>query len=165
MVVERHDENLHTMRRLLWKWGNTLHYVRRKEAEISNLRGLIDDVYDTLGATWPNGQPKASGIAKPVERAVESAQRRVSEYERAIGLIETAIADALRLKAVLDGFVDALPDELDRKIIALRYVDGHRWGYIGLKLSLDESVIRKRERATLREMCTQTEVARFCPFS
>ena len=162
--MERHDENLHTMRRLLWKWGNTLHYVRRKEAEISNLRGLIDDVYDTLGATWPNGQPKASGIAKPVERAVESAQRRVSEYERAIGLIETAIADALRLKAVLDGFVDALPDELDRKIIALRYVDGHKWDYISLKLYLAVSTIRDRERATVQCLCGESEVRRFSAF-
>ena len=148
-------EQSRKMRMLLWKWGNTLYFVQQKERELSSLRGLIDDAYDTLGAAKMDGMPNETAKqSSSVENSMAAVQNRISEYERAQGIIQASITKALALKEAIDDAVEVL-DPVMQKILRMRYVDDHQWAYIAIMSCYDEGHVRKKEREAVEKLTTR----------
>jgi hypothetical protein len=145
------------MRRLLWQWGNTAYFVRSKEDEIKQFQAAIDDAYETLEAQKITDMPRGgSGRISSVERAIEDAQHRIEQYGQALERIHEEISRSLALKAAIDEIVEDMKP-IEQKVLALRYVDNHRWRFIGLKLYYDEDYVRKIERETVRKLSNRVE--------
>jgi len=146
------SEQAQRMRRLMWKWGNTLYFVQRKEREIRQFQDAINDAYETLHAQQITDMPKGGNSkASSVERAIIAAQHRIEQFETALTIIQREIDRALALKQAIDEVVAEL-DAVDQKVLTMRYIDEHQWSYIGLRLNYDESWVRAREHKALREL-------------
>ena len=144
------------MRRLLWQWGNTAHFVRSKEEEIGQFQAAIDDAYETLGAQQITDMPKGDGgQGSSVERAIDAAQHRIAQYGIALEKIQASIERALALKAAIDEIIEEMKP-IEQKVLQLRYVDGHRWGFIGLKMYYDESRVRAIEHGAVKLLAERT---------
>ena len=59
--------------------------------------------------------------------------------------------DMLRRKHVMDELMAELP-ATQQRILALRYIDGHRWTYIALKMNYDERSVRRHENAAVSSL-------------
>lgn len=157
MIVEHISrEDAEKLRRLLWRWGNTPYFVQRKEREIKQFQEAINDAYETLQAQRITDMPRGSGAAQSsVERAVEAAQHRRDQYEQCVETIGQEIDQSIALKLAIDeGFSTLEPDE--QRVLQLRYIDSHRWEYIGLKMNFNDQHARRIERRALDKL------ARFC---
>lgn len=141
-------EQADKIRRFLWNWGNTLFDVNRKEREIRVLQSAIDEAYETLKASSPDGMPRGTTMRSSVEHAVELAHFRIKQYRSEMDMIQTGIVDALSMKREVDALVDEL-DLTQRKIIQLRYIDKHRWQHIALVVHYDIGWVKVLERRAI----------------
>lgn len=139
------NEQAQHMRRSMWKWGNTLYFIQRKEREIRQFQDAINDAYETLHAQQVTDMPKGGNTgASSVERAVIAAQHRAEQFEVALASIQREIDQALAIKQAIDEAIAGM-DAVDQKILAMRYIDEHQWSYIGLRLNYDERWVRNKE--------------------
>ncbi len=136
------------VRRMLWDWGHSLDGIARLEDEMRCFGVWAEDAADTLRAQRLTEGPGGSGVADPVARAVEDLERRRGMYIDAARRASSEISAILRRKVLIDDLVAALP-EIQKRVIELRYIDGHRWTYIALKLHYDESSVRRLEAAAV----------------
>jgi len=140
------------IRVLLDKWGSTLYFVKMKEREIAWFNEMKTALYDVIGAhTMSEDIVTHSSTSSGVERAVEQVEERLYEYHRAIQACHDAIINAMRMKNVIDEFVDEF-DSDTRDILRMRYVDRHQWAFIALKMSYDERTVRRKESAAVEKL-------------
>lgn len=140
-------EKIRQVRRLLWDWGQTLDLIRRKQDEMALFRMWATDA-DTLKAQALTGMPRGGQVSDPVARAVEQLEARRAMFEQAERDAQREIDERLRRKAVMDEIIATLP-ATQQRILALRYIDGHNWVFVGMKIGIEESNARRQERGAL----------------
>ncbi len=136
------------VRRMLWDWGHALDGIARLEDELHCFSVWAEDARDTLKAQKLSGMPGGGGTGNSVSDAVEELERRREMYVEAAQHSSREISAILRRKVLIDDMVAALP-EIQKRVLELRYIDGHRWTYIALKLHYDESSVRRLEAAAV----------------
>jgi DNA-directed RNA polymerase specialized sigma24 family protein len=136
------------MRRILWEWGHSLDRIARLEDELRCFSVWAEDASDTLRAQRLTGTPGGGRAGDSVGEAVEELERRRALYMKSAQLASSEISAILRRKVLIDEMVSALP-QVQKRVVDLRYIDGHRWTYIALKLHYDESSVRRLETAAV----------------
>jgi len=136
------------MRRVLWSWGHSLDEIARLEDESRCFSVWAEDAGNTLKAQRLTGMPGGSGTSDPVGDAVADLEQRRAMYVEASRKTTSEISAILRRKVLIDDLVAALP-EIQKRVLELRYIDGHRWTFIALKLHYDESSVRRIETAAV----------------
>lgn len=132
------------VRRMLWDWGHSLDGIARLEDELHCFSVWAEDAGDTLKAQNLSGMPGGGGTGDSVSDAVEELERRREMYLKASRSTSSEISVILQRKVLIDGLVDGL-SSIQKRIVELRYIDGHRWTYISLKLHYDESSVKRLE--------------------
>lgn len=146
------------VRMLLWAWGQTMDLIERKREEMNALLLWAEDAVDTLAAQNLSGMPGGGGPADSVSRAVDELEKRRRMFEDAAGDARLQMDGMLRQKHVMDDLIMRLP-ATQQRILALRYVDGHRWTYIALKMNYDERSVKRHEQAAVGKIAAQMEFA------
>ena len=136
------------VRRMLWDWGHALDGIARLEDELHCFSVWAEDARDTLKAQKLSGMPGGGGTGNSVSDAVEELERRREMYLKAARAASAEISEILQRKVLIDGMVEGL-SLIQKRIIELRYIDGHRWTYISLKLHYDESSVKRLEAAAV----------------
>lgn len=136
------------VRRMLWDWGHSLDGIARLEDELHCFSVWAEDAGDTLKAQNLSGMPGGGGTGDSVSDAVEELERRRELYLKAARSASAEISAILQRKVQIDGMVEGL-SSIQKRIVELRYIDGHRWTYISLKLHYDESSVKRLEAAAV----------------
>lgn len=144
------------VRMLLWSWGQTMDLIDRKREEMNALLLWAEDAAETLAAQRLSGMPGGGGPADSVARAVEELGRRRKMFEDAAAEAQAQMEEMLRRKHAVDNAIAALP-ATQQRILALRYVDGHRWGFIALKMNYDERSVKRHENAAVSSLAERLE--------
>ncbi len=139
------------VRRMLWDWGHALDGIARLEDEMHCFSVWAEDAGDTLKAQRLSGMPGGGGTGDSVSDAVEELERRREMYLKAARAASAEISAILQRKVLIDEFLEELP-QIQKRIIELRYLDGHRWTYISLKLHYDESSVKRLEAAAVTSL-------------
>ena len=133
---------------MLWDWGHSLDGIARLEDELHCFSVWAEDAGDTLKAQNLSGMPGGGGTGDSVSDAVEELERRRELYLKAARSASAEISAILQRKVQIDGMVEGL-SSIQKRIVELRYIDGHRWTYISLKLHYDESSVKRLEAAAV----------------
>lgn len=144
------------MRRLLWSWGNTADRIRRLETERAAFRLMADDARNTLKAQTLSGMPnggQSSDLSDTVERVIDMAQR----YDEQSAKIDAEITEAIRLRNCISDCMRML-EPAHEKVLAYRYMDGHGWQYIALKMNYDISSVHRIEAQAVDIIAGMVEI-------
>ena len=144
------------VRMLLWSWGQTMDLIERKREEMNALLLWAEDAADTLAAQNLSGMPGGGGPADSVSRAVEELGRRRMMFEDAAEDAQVQMEGMLRRKHAMDTVIGELP-ATQQRILALRYVDGHRWSFIALKMNYDERSVKRHEQAAVGRLAASID--------
>ena len=148
---EREQRKRGKVRMLLWSWGQTMDLIGRKREEMDAFLLWAEDAVDTLGAQNLSGMPGGGGPADSVSRAVEELDRRRKMFEDAAADSRRQMDEMLRRKHLVDEWIMALP-ATQQRILSLRYIDGHRWTYIALKMNYSERGVKGHESAAVKRL-------------
>lgn len=130
-------------RKLLWRWGNYVSKIERLEEERRFAKKWADDARDTLNAQKITGMP-GGGKRTDLSDVVQTVERMERNYRDLVVHVEAESADLIRLRNSIEELVSQLPP-FQEKIIFYRYVDGHSWRFIAMKLFCDEATARRHE--------------------
>ena len=139
-----------SVRRLLWRWGRVREFCAAKEKELEFYADKLESSRD-IGGRVQDGQPRGSGISDPTARAALSMDRIIDSYADLVEGIRAAIYRELDFKAAMDELIDGLPHE-QRRIIELRYLDGHQWTFIGMKMVMDERTAQRIDERAIEAL-------------
>ena len=128
---------------MLWKWANYVSKTTRLNDELRWARMMRDDALDTLRAQNITGMPRGGGKSDLCD-VVAAHERIADDYAQLVVKIEAEIADLLRLRNTVEGLVAQL-SPLHEKIIGYRYIDGHGWQWVAMKMNYDERQARRIE--------------------
>ena len=92
-------------------------------------------------------------------RAVERIQHMRELFAAEIETCEAQIKEAQEFKAAVNEAVATLPP-IQQDIIGLRYRDGHNWVYIGFKVYMSESNVRRHDTLACQKLSRLIEVGR-----
>ena len=145
------------IRRMLWKWGNTLQTINRLEHEREAFRAWADDARETVRAQayreTPGGGRKGD-LSDAIDRIVE----RQKSYETQVQRIDAEIVDAIRFKNEIDALVAELsPAQI--RVIEYRYIDGHTWQFIAMKTNYNEGHVRRLEANALDKLSEHIQIS------
>lgn len=139
------SERIKQTRAYLWRWGSTMAVVKRKEAEIAAMMFLVTDATQTLHAQQITDMPRGGQTSDPTLRAVIELERRREAYADTSAAATEVIRARLAEKQMIDALIDMWLTDWQAEILEYRYVRGHDWDYIALKLHCEESTARKQE--------------------
>lgn len=159
MDIASKAERRKVARRMLWRWGNTIDHIRRLEAYRREFQAWADEARETLRAHRITGMP-GSGKRGDLSDVLVRTLSRAEKYEREAKTIDAQIDDALRLRRAMDALLAGMSAE-EEKIIAYRYIDGHRWTYISMKMNRDESGCRRIEQQVVDRVAEGLEIDAF----
>ena len=143
------------VRMLLWDWGQVLDLIDRKRHEIETFREWASDA-DTLRAVTITGMPRGSGTSDPTAEAAMMLEQRGDSFRRAEKAAQVEIDAMLRRKAAMDELIATLTTTQQR-ILSMKYIDGHKWRYIALKMNYDERSVRRHECAAVCKLAGMME--------
>lgn len=143
-------------RRLLWRWGNTITALRRLEREREEAQRWANDARDTLRAQNLTGMP-GGGRKSDLSDVVAEYMRRVEMFDDLVKQIDAEIAERIRLRNCIEALVAQLTP-MQEKVICYRYIDGHAWRYIAMKMNYDEDHIMRVERQAVDFIAQNVEV-------
>ena len=83
--------------------------------------------------------------------------RRVEMYDDLVKQIDAEIAERIRLRNCIEPLVAQLTP-MQEKVICYRYIDGHAWRYIAMKMNYDEDHIMRVERQAVDYIAQNVEV-------
>ena len=129
---------------MLWRWGNYVSKINRLEEERKIAQRWADDARDTLNAQKITGMP-GSGKKSDLADVVQSVQRMERNYRDLVFHVEAETSDLIRLRNCMEELVAQLKP-FQEKVIFYRYVDGHSWRFIAMKLFCDEATARRHEK-------------------
>lgn len=144
------------VRRLLWRWGNTISALRRLEREREEAQKWANDARDTLRAQNITGMPRG-GRKSDLSDVVAEYIHRVEMYDDLVKQIDAEIAERIRLRNCIEALVAQLTP-MQEKVICYRYIDGHAWRYIAMKMNYDEDHIMRVERQAVDYIAQNVEV-------
>ena len=144
------------VRRLLWRWGNTISALRRLEREREEAQKWANDARDTLRAQNITGMPRG-GCKSDLSDVVAEYIHRVEMYDELVKQIDAEIAERIRLRNCIEALVAQLTP-MQEKVICYRYIDGHAWRYIAMKMNYDEDHIMRVERQAVDFIAQNIEV-------
>ena len=146
-IIEERMERRRATRGILRIWGNTLYLLNRLEKEREAFRAWADDARITLRAYVMTGLSDV--IARYEARAEEfDAMERKTDEER---------SKILRIKSAIDDVVAEL-EMAQRKVLEYRYIDGHGWQYIAMRMNYDERQVRRIEAQAVDRISERVEV-------
>jgi len=148
---EREQRRRGRVRMLLWSWGQTMDLIERKREEMNAFLLWAEDAADTLGAQNLSGMPGGGGPSDSVSRAVVEMEQRRKMFEEAAEDARRQMDDMLHRKHLVDEWIMTLP-ATQQRILALRYIDGHRWTYIALKMNYSERGVKGHEGAAVKRL-------------
>lgn len=151
-MTDYEREQMRKTRAYLWRWGATMTVVKRKEAEIASMHFLVADAMQTLHAQQITDMPRGTQVGDPTLRAVLELERRREAYEQTNAAATEVIVARLAEKRAVDELMQTWLTDFQIKILTLRYVNGHEWDYIALKIPCDESTARKQERKAVKKL-------------
>ena len=142
--MEDRRKTRNAVRRMLWRWGNTLPALRRLEREREEAQRWANDARDTLRAQNLTGMPRG-GRKSDLADVVSEYIRRVEMYDDLVKQIDAEIGERIRLRNCIEPLVAQLTP-MQEKVICYRYIDGHAWRYIAMKMNYNEDHIMRVER-------------------
>ena len=145
--------NRSDIRRLLWRWGRVAESCKAKQRELEEFQNILKSCTD-LSASVIDGMPHGTNTTDPTQRAAIKLAGIAEEYEQIIEIIRREISEELRFKYSMDKAVSELPAEQQR-VLELRYKAGHKWVYIGLKMSYSERAVRNLDEKAIKELGKQ----------
>lgn len=154
--MEERRNTRNAVRKLLWRWGNTITALRRLEREREEAQRWANDARDTLRAQSLTGMPRG-GRQSDLSDVVAEYIHRVDMYDDLVKQIDAEIADRIRLRNCIEGLVAQLTP-MQEKVIGYRYIDGHAWRYIAMKMNYDEDHIMRVERQAVDFIAQNVEV-------
>lgn len=154
--MEERRKTRNAVRRLLWRWGNTITALRRLEREREEAQRWANDARDTLRAQNITGMPRG-GCKSDLSDVVAEYIHRVEMYDDLVKQIDAEIAERIRLRNCIEGLVAQLTP-MQEKVIGYRYIDGHAWRYIAMKMNYDEDHIMRVERQAVDYIAQNVEV-------
>lgn len=146
------NDRIKQTRAYLWRWGQTMAVVRRKEREIASMLYLVTDATQTLQAQRITDMPRGSNPGDPTLRAVLELEKRREAYEQTNAEATAVICARLAEKRAMDELMEMWLTDRQIEILTLRYVHGHQWGYIALKIQASEATIRGQEAKAVRKL-------------
>lgn len=144
------------VRRMLWRWGNTMTALRRLEREREEAQKWANDARDTMRAQNITGMPRG-GRKSDLSDVVAEYIHRVEMFDDLVKQIDAEIADRIRLRNCIEAMVAQLTP-MQEKVICYRYIDGHAWRYIAMKMNYDEDHIMRVERQAVDYIAQNVEV-------
>ena len=154
--MEDRRKTRNAARRLLWRWGNTISALRRLEREREEAQKWANDARDTLRAQNITGMPRG-GRKSDLSDVVAEYIHRVEMYDDLVKQIDAEIAERIRLRNCIEALVAQLTP-MQEKVICYRYIDGHAWRYIAMKMNYDEDHIMRVERQAVDYIAQNVEV-------
>ena len=154
--MEDRRKTRNAVRRLLWRWGNTIPALRRLEREREEAQKWANDARDTLRAQNLTGMP-GGGRKSDLADVVAEYMRRVEMFDDLVKQIDAEIAERIRLRNCIEALVAQLTP-MQEKVICYRYIDGHAWRYIAMKMNYDEDHIMRVERQAVDYIAQYVEV-------
>ena len=154
--MEERRNSRSAVRKLLWRWGNTMTALRRLEREREEAQKWANDARDTLRAQNLTGMP-GGGRKGDLSDVVAEYMRRVEMFDDLVKQIDAEIAERIRLRNCIEALVAQLTP-MQEKVIGYRYIDGHAWRYIAMKMNYDEDHIKRVERQAVDFIAQNVEV-------
>lgn len=154
--MEDRRKTRNAVRRMLWRWGNTISALRKLEREREEAQRWANDARDTLRAQNLTGMPRG-GRKSDLSDVVAEYIHRVEMYDELVKQIDAEIADRIRLRNCIEALVAQLTP-MQEKVICYRYIDGHAWRYIAMKMNYDEDHIMRVERQAVDYIAQNVEV-------
>lgn len=154
--MEDRRKTRNAVRRLLWRWGNTISALRRLEREREEAQKWANDARDTLRAQNITGMPRG-GRKSDLSDVVAEYIHRAEMYDDLVKQIDAEIAERIRLRNCIEALVAQLTP-MQEKVICYRYIDGHAWRYIAMKMNYDEDHIMRVERQAVDYIAQNVEV-------
>ena len=138
------------VRRLLWRWGRFAEFCDARQRELDFYADKLESSRD-LGGRVMDGQPHGSGISDPTARVALSMGNIIDSYAELVEKIGASIESEKRFKLAMDELINGLPRE-QRRIIELRYIDGHQWAFIGMKMCMDERTAQRLDERAIEAL-------------
>ena len=154
--MEDRRKTRNAVRRLLWRWGNTLSALRRLEREREEAQKWANDARDTMRAQNLTGMPRG-GRKSDLSDVVAEYIHRVEMFDDLVKQIDAEISERIRLRNCIEALVAQLTP-MQEKVICYRYIDGHAWRYIAMKMNYDEDHIMRVERQAVDYIAQNVEV-------
>lgn len=154
--MEDRRKTRNAVRRMLWRWGNTMTALRRLEREREDAQKWANDARDTLRAQNLTGMPRG-GRQSDLSDVVAEYMRRVEMFDDLVKQIDSEIAERIRLRNCIEALVAQLTP-MQEKVICYRYIDGHAWRYIAMKMNYDEDHIMRVERQAVDYIAQNVDV-------
>ena len=154
--MEDRRKTRNAVRRLLWRWGNTISALRRLEREREEAQKWANDARDTLRAQNITGMPRG-GRKSDLSDVVAEYIHRVEMYDDLVKQIDAEIAERIRMRNCIEALVAQLTP-MQEKVICYRYIDGHAWRYIAMKMNYDEDHLMRVERQAVDYIAQNVEV-------
>ena len=151
--------NRQEARRLLWHWGRLEEYCRERQREIETYNELVARNTDVSAAVL-SGMPHGTGTSNPTLRAAIELERLAEMYADTVKEAKKSLERELMLKKCIDELLDEL-SEAQREIIRLRYKGGNTWVFIGIKMNLEESWVRRLESNALDKISNKVNISTF----
>lgn len=112
--------------------------------EIARTRAQAEGVTAQL-----SGLPRGGSGKDRLQRAVEL-------LEDACGKLVGRIEEAQRIKAEIEAAIDRLPDERQRLLLRLRYIDGRMWEQIAVGMALDYRWVLRLHGRALEQLAIES---------
>lgn len=153
--------NRATVRRLLWRWGRVAEFCTAKTREIEFFAEKLEASRGLTGYV-ADGQPHGSEVSDPTARAALRMESILQSYADLVDGIAQDIEQETAFKRSMDELINALPHE-QRRVLELRYVDGHQWVFIGMKMCMDETTAKRMEARAVDEIMQHIETCHEMP--
>ena len=142
-IIEERMERRRATRSILRIWGNTLYLLNRLEKEREAFRAWADDARITLRAYVMTGVP-GGGRKSDLSDVIARYEARAEEFDAMERKADEERSKILRIKSAVDDVVAEL-EMAQRKVLEYRYIDGHGWQYIAMRMNYDERQVRRLE--------------------
>ena len=116
--MEDRRKTRNAVRRLLWRWGNTIPALRRLEREREEAQRWANDARDTLRAQNITGMP-GGGRKSDLSDVVAEYIHRVEMFDDLVKQIDAEIAERIRLRNCIEALVAQLTP-MQEKVICYR---------------------------------------------
>ena len=137
-------ERRRATRGILRIWGNTLYLLNRLEKEREAFRTWANDARVTLQAYVISGMPSGGRKKTDLSDVIARYEARAEEFDAMERKTDEERAKILRIKSAIDDVVAEL-EMAQRKVLEYRYIDGHGWQYIAMRMNYDERQVRRLE--------------------
>ncbi len=153
-TIIRSEHNIKTaveqMRKELFEYGFICRTIKKLQAEVQDLGNLVKAERDTSKAIvyWGSETQKSNKIVDPTADAVSNI---IDKYEAQVVYVNQKLHDLYMKKNRVEENIDML-DDLERKLIELRYFKKLRWFEVARGVEYSERHCRRMDNAILNKL-------------